>query len=284
MDATTSAVLGTATTTTGGAFSGSVTIMSPSQMVHVVTSPSGYATSTTALTFFCGSNAVGNISPTLNANTTVSGTVFACFLANIGSGTAITITSGASTLWTGTTNSSGAYSASLAICGTQSITIAVTAPNARLNNNSLTISVTQGNTYAGQNVTLSPATGYACNARCKTVPMATSVTLTVTGNCDGFPWQSDTLTYTSSGPGYTGSVAGWLGSDITMASGPFGAGTYTYFMVASSGLIEAFLNHAGGGYIISSTGSTGTHTTCSIPIAGTFTCAVQTNITGSLSG
>jgi hypothetical protein len=259
--------------------------MSPSQMVNVTTSGiTGYANSSTARSFFCGSNTVGNISPTLNANTAVSGTVLACFSANIGNGTVVTITSGLATLWTGSTNSVGAYSASLAICGTQSITIAVTAPNARLGNNSLTTSVTQGNTYVNQNVTLAPATGFACNARCKTVPMKTSVTLNVTGNCDGFPWQSDTLTYTASGPAYTGGVAGWLGSDIAMAAGPFGAGTYTYFMVASSGLIEAFLNHAGGGYIISSTGSTGTHTTCGPPISGTFTCAVQTNITGTLSG
>jgi hypothetical protein len=63
-DATSSAVLGTATTGTGGAFSGSVTITSPSQMVHITTSGiPGYKNSTTSKTFVCGSNAVGNISP-----------------------------------------------------------------------------------------------------------------------------------------------------------------------------------------------------------------------------
>jgi hypothetical protein len=63
-DATSSAVLGTATTTTGGAFSGSMTITSPSQMAHITTSGiSGYNDSTTAKTFYCGSNSVGNISP-----------------------------------------------------------------------------------------------------------------------------------------------------------------------------------------------------------------------------
>jgi hypothetical protein len=61
-DATSSAVLGTATTTTGGAFSGSVTITSPSQSVKLTTtSIPGYTDSSTGKMFSCGSNTVGNV-------------------------------------------------------------------------------------------------------------------------------------------------------------------------------------------------------------------------------
>jgi hypothetical protein len=68
-DATSSAMLGTATTTTGGAFSGSVTIKSPSRMVNFSTTGiSGYQDSTTSFTLYCGSNAVGDLSPMPNVN------------------------------------------------------------------------------------------------------------------------------------------------------------------------------------------------------------------------
>jgi hypothetical protein len=58
------ATLGTATSGVGGAFSGSVTITSPSQAVNFITAGIvGYADSSLARTLSCGANAIGNFSP-----------------------------------------------------------------------------------------------------------------------------------------------------------------------------------------------------------------------------
>jgi len=65
MDATTSVTLGHVTTTTFGAFSGSVTIRSPMQSVHLTTTGiPNYLDSVSAFTLFCGSNTLGSIAPT----------------------------------------------------------------------------------------------------------------------------------------------------------------------------------------------------------------------------
>jgi hypothetical protein len=65
MDSTTSAVLGTATTGTGGAFSGTVDIESPSRAVEFITTGvPNYQDLHHSATLSCGSNAVGNLSPT----------------------------------------------------------------------------------------------------------------------------------------------------------------------------------------------------------------------------
>ncbi len=59
------ATLGTATSGVGGAFSGAVTITPLSQAVTLNTAAfTGYAASSLPKTFSCGSNAVGNFSPT----------------------------------------------------------------------------------------------------------------------------------------------------------------------------------------------------------------------------
>ena len=57
--------LGACTTTTGGAFSGTVTIDSPSEAVTFNTAAfTGYAATTFSETLSCGSNALGNLHPT----------------------------------------------------------------------------------------------------------------------------------------------------------------------------------------------------------------------------
>lgn len=61
--------LGTATTGVGGVFTGSVTITDPSQAVTFNTSGiTGYADSSLPITLSCGSNSIGNFSPTWTIN------------------------------------------------------------------------------------------------------------------------------------------------------------------------------------------------------------------------
>jgi hypothetical protein len=67
--------IGYATSTTGGAFSGSVMITSPTQAVTFTTAAfTGYAASSLAKTLSCGSNSVGNFHPTpiVNAGPTIN--------------------------------------------------------------------------------------------------------------------------------------------------------------------------------------------------------------------
>jgi hypothetical protein len=136
------------------------------------------------------------------------------------------------TLWMGTTDSSGHYSGSIAITGTVVVTVTVTPLSARFAITAGTVSVTSG-TAATKNITLNPASGYAC-AGCQ-YPVAKTITV-VDPN-----WGTFTATWTASlpapdsGPGWTTGMQSLTYPGY--APGGCAAGTLhiSYVMISTTG-------------------------------------------------
>jgi len=158
---------------------------------------SGYTTGTNSFVFTCGTT--GNTNVTVNGTTaTLTGTIRGCNTVVL-PGATVTVTDGATTLATATTDGSGNYTATWSSAGGTFVTVTVTYTlNARFASNSASVSIPSCNGTATRNAGLSPATGYQCDPCGGVMPISETLTLTP-------PFGSPmTLTW--------GAGSGWSGS------------------------------------------------------------------------
>ncbi len=173
-----------------------------------------------------------NMSP---CGTTVafSGTLLGCTTPGV-PGT-ITITSGMTTLYSGSTNSTGFYSGTVTIASDTSVVITGTPTSARLAASTITrtLHVAGGNTNL--NLPAVAASGYRCTATCN-YPIGDNLTFTqVGGSCAGHLYTSGTLA-AGVPAGFTpsASVGYWSGTTTyTDASTGF---VYDHFIFSSNNI------------------------------------------------
>ncbi len=214
--------------------------------------------------------------------TSFSGTVFGCNSTHNAAGDTVVIADlTPTTLWTGTTNSSGVYSGTITLAANTAVTITVTPLLARQTSVAISPTLTAGGTNTGLNLTLGVAAGYVCTTSC-TIPVSTTWTFTGGAACAGLTFPNDTLTYATTNTigGSAALGAGWKGTDITYA-GFFGAGIYTYFFPTAPNVAskQYYRTTVPGVPINLALAGNGAATlVCGPPMVLTFTCAGGSNM------
>lgn len=158
-----------------------------------------YATYTSTFTYSCANQTV-NVVLAGTANV-LTGNVDGCVSTNL-SGVSITLTQGATTLGTGTTDASGNYSITF---NWSSGVVNITATKTRFANYTDTFTPGSCNASSTRNFTMTPATGYRCLGCGGPMPITETLTNTPPfGN-------THTLTYAG------GSVQSWDGANLINA-------------------------------------------------------------------